>query len=142
MKVLRIIARLEERWSTLPTELGRQWNGFAESYDKIVIGLSDNSTLQEVESAVKAVFDLLGNYEFGRALLQEAEHAARPRIRGLSAPANTLGREEDLHQICNRLREMPANPKLTQVKKNRKSAPGKDKSSIVEVRVPRVSKRA
>lgn len=128
----RIIARLEERWSALPTELGPQWNGFAESYDKIVITLSDNSTLQELESAVKAVFDLLSNYEFGRALLQEAEHAARPRLRGLSPPANTLSKEEYLRQICNRLRELRVNPKLTQAKKIRKSAPSKDKSSIGE----------
>lgn len=142
MNVLRIIARLEERWSALPTELGPQWNGFAESYDKIVVRLSDNSTLQEVESAVKAVVDLLGNYEFGRALLQHAEHTARPRLRGLSSPASTLGREEELHQICNRLREMPANPKLTQAEKIRESAPGKDKSSIAKVREPRASKRA
>jgi hypothetical protein len=132
MNALRIIARLEERWSALPTELGPQWNGFAESYDKIVITLSDDSTLQEVESTLKAVFDLLGNYEFGRALLQEAEHVAPPRVRGLSAPANTLAKEEYLQQICNRLLKLRVNPKLTQAEQSRESAPSKDKSPIGE----------
>src|SRR5262245_6211639 len=132
MNDLRIIARLEERWSALPTELGPQWKGFAESYDKIVITLSDNSTLREVESSVKAVVDLLRNYEFGRALLQEVKHTTRRGLRGLSSPPDTLRKEEDLHQICNRLRELPVNPKSTQVKKIRKSAPSKNKSSTGE----------
>lgn len=129
MNDLRIIARLEERWAVLPTELGPQWNGFAESYDKIVAALSDNSTIHELESSVKAVVDLLGNYEFGRALLQEAEHGSRPRLRGLAAPTNTLGKQEYLKQICNRLRELRVNIKLTQVEKIRESAASKDKSS-------------
>lgn len=100
-----ILAELLKReWQSIREHLGGQWNEFLESYREIVASLPENPTRADVEEAADKICSLMSRYPCTHRLLQE--WMSMPQERMLTSARETLSEQEQVRQICNRLKEL------------------------------------
>lgn len=100
---------LKDNWGKIREQLGEKWDEFIKGYQDIIETLPESPTDDDVEQIIEKICDLMNSYNHTRALMRDRQAALRiaVRMKGmLKSPEKTLNRQEQLRQICNRLKEL------------------------------------
>lgn len=113
-----VVELLENEWQNIQKQLGSDWDGFVDAYCKIVNKLPDKPEIEDVESTVDQVCELLCKYKYTRRLLQNLQ--GEPAEKLLTSPSGTLENSEKLTQICNIVRSLASASRSQKAKENPK----------------------
>ena len=83
-------------------------------YGRKVKKLPDKPGIEDVESTVDEVCELLSKYTYTRQLLKNLH--GKPNEKGLTSPSKTLKDSEELVQICNTMQSLSQEASLTKQK--------------------------
>jgi hypothetical protein len=99
-----IVELLEAEWQSVREQLGEQWDDFVAAYREIVAALPEEPSRDDMERIADAVCQLMGRYDYTRGLLRGWQSVTRERL--LPSPTSTLNEQEQVHQVCNRFRQL------------------------------------
>jgi hypothetical protein len=99
-----VVGLLEAEWQSIREQLGEQWDDFVAAYREIVAALPEEPSRDDMERIADAVCQLMGRYDYMRGLLRGWQSVTRERL--LPSPTSTLNEQEQVHQVCNRFRQL------------------------------------
>jgi hypothetical protein len=99
-----VVGLLEAEWQSIREQLGEQWGDFVAAYRDIVAALPEEPSRDDMERIADAVCQLMGRYDYTRGLLRGWQSVTRERL--LPSPTSTLSEQEQVHQVCNRFRQL------------------------------------
>jgi len=119
-----VVEQLEQEWPNIQKQLGSGWDDFFNAYCKIVNNLPVKPEIEDVESTVDHICELLYEYEYTRGILKKLQ--GEPAEKLLATPSKTLKESEKLILICNTVRSLASESQPAEVKKQRKENPKGD----------------
>lgn len=99
-----IIELLEGEWHSISEQLGEKWDEFVEAYRDIIATLPGEPTRADLERIADAICSLMSRYGYTLGLLRGWQGALSERL--LLDTGETLSEQEQIHQICNRLKQL------------------------------------